>query len=97
MKSKYAVGLDFGTLSVRALLVDIYSGEEVSTCTFDYPHGVMERNTPAGTWALQDPRDYLDGLTEVIRGVTQASGVSAEEIVGIGIDVTATTMIAVDE
>ena len=97
MKSKYAVGLDFGTLSVRALLVDIYSGEEVSTCTFDYPHGVMERNTPAGTWALQDPQDYLDGLTEVIQGVMQASGVSAEEIVGIGIDVTATTMIAVDE
>ena len=97
MKRKYVIGLDFGTLSVRALLVDIYSGEEVSSCTFDYPHGVMERNTPAGTWALQDPQDYLDGLTEVIRGVMKSPGISAEEVVGIGIDVTATTMIAVDD
>lgn len=63
--AKYSIGLDYGTLSVRALMVDIHTGEEVATSVYEYPHGVMETRIPCGKklpsgWALQDPQDYMD-------------------------------------
>ena len=59
---KYALGLDFGTLSVRALLVEIFTGREVAVSAFDYPHSVMDKALPNGKelpddWALQHPED----------------------------------------
>ena len=56
----YAIGIDFGTLSVRGILVDIHTGKEMAVSEFPYPHGVMERNLPTGEcleagWALQHP------------------------------------------
>ena len=89
---KYAIGLDYGTLSVRALMVDIATGEEVAVSVFEYPHGVMEENLPVG-FALQHPQDYIDGLEYVIRGVMSQSKVSPEAVVGIGIDFTAATVL----
>ena len=55
--SKYAIGIDYGTLSVRALLVNIETGEEVAASIYEYPHGVMEEHIPSGKklpvgWAL---------------------------------------------
>jgi len=96
---KYALGLDFGTLSVRALLVEIFTGREVAVSAFDYPHSVMDKALPNGKelpddWALQHPEDYLEGLVYVVRDILKTSGVSADKIVGIGVDFTACTMLA---
>ena len=67
MPTKYCIGVDFGTLSARALLVDVADGRELATATLDYPHAVMDERLPDGTrlkpdWALQHPQDYLDTL-----------------------------------
>lgn len=64
---KYALGIDFGTLSARALLVDVENGREAGTAVMDYPHGVLDEALPDGTrlppdWALQHPNDYLECL-----------------------------------
>ena len=97
---QYAIGLDFGTLSVRALLMDIKTGEECAVSVFEYPHGVMEATLPSGEklpngFALQHPQDYMDGLISVIRGVMSQSQVKSEEVIGIGIDFTASTVFPV--
>lgn len=97
---QYAIGLDFGTLSVRALLMDIKTGEEHAVSVFEYPHGVMETTLPSGEklpngFALQHPQDYMDGLIAVIRGVMSQSQVKLEEVIGIGIDFTASTIFPV--
>ncbi|NLD88712.1 MAG: ribulokinase [Clostridiales bacterium] len=100
--AKYTIGLDFGTLSCRALLVDIKSGEEVCTYSFDYPHGVMDEVLPDGTklgvdWALQHPQDYIDSLKNTIPEVQKLSGVAAEEVIGIGVDFTTCTVMPVKD
>lgn len=92
----YTIGVDFGTLSGRALLVDARDGREVATAVYDYPHAVMDTTLPSGKrlppeWALQHPQDYLDVFTQTIPAVLQQSGVSPSEIVGIGIDFTASS------
>ena len=99
---KYALGLDFGTLSVRALFVDIANGEEAATAVFEYPHGVMTETLPNGTplppdFALEHPQDFLDGLEYVICAGMKAGNIRPEEVIGIGVDVTTATVLAVDE
>ena len=69
--TKYAIGVDFGTLSARALVVEIGTGRELHSATMNYPHAVMDEYLPDGTrlkpdWALQHPQDYLDCLAHVI-------------------------------
>ncbi len=96
--SKYSIGVDFGTLSGRSLLVNIDSGEEVGSCVHEYKHGVMDQFLPDGTplgvdWALQDPQDYLDVLAITIPGVIKQAGINNEDIVGIGIDFTGCTVL----
>ena len=92
--SKYAIGVDYGTLSGRAVLVDVKTGEELASSVYDYPHAVMDKNLPDGTplghdWALQDPQDYIDVLKHTIPQVLQESGISNEDVIGIGTDFTA--------
>ncbi|MCI5596759.1 MAG: ribulokinase [Lachnospiraceae bacterium] len=98
--AKYAIGLDYGTLSVRALMVDIHTGEEVATSVYEYPHGVMETRIPSGKklpsgWALQDPQDYMDGLITTVRNVMKQSNILPEEVIGIGLDFTSSTILPV--
>ena len=98
--TKYALGLDFGTLSVRALLIDIQSGEEKASSVYEYPHGVMETRIPSGqklpqNWALQDPQDYLNGLEETIHTIMTQNEIYPEEVIGIGIDFTSSTILPV--
>jgi len=99
---KYAIGVDFGTLSGRTVLVDIANGAELATSILDYPHGVMSDALPGGRtlgvdWALQHPQDYLDVLESTVPEALRSSGVKPEEIVGVGIDFTACTPLPVTE
>lgn len=92
----YTIGLDFGTLSARAVLVDTRDGREIASAVFDYPHGVMDSALPSGKalppdWALQHPRDYLDALDHCVPTVLRESGVAPSEVIGIGVDFTASS------
>ena len=80
MSNRYVIGIDFGTLSARALLVDIDSGTEIAESVKDYNHGVMDSSLPDGTsldhnWALQDPRDYLDCLQYTVKDILKRTGI----------------------
>lgn len=96
--SKYAIGIDYGTLSARALLVNLENGCECAEAVFEYPHAVMSENFLDGTslppdFALQHPRDYLEALEYVIPTVLKAADVSGTDVVGIGIDFTSCTLV----
>lgn len=101
---KYTIGIDFGTLSGRAVLLRTSDGAEIASSVYPYPHGVMDKYllTPdeekiklGDNWALESPEDYLDVLANVIREVMGEGGVSAEDIVGLGIDFTICTLMPV--
>ncbi|MCK6576487.1 MAG: ribulokinase [Anaerolineae bacterium] len=93
----YTLGIDFGTLSGRAVLVDTRDGREVATAVFDYPHGVIDDVLPATgrrlppEWALQHPQDYLDVFIQTVPAALAQSGVDPAEVVGIAIDFTASS------
>jgi L-ribulokinase len=94
----YSLGLDFGTESVRALLVDVRDGQEVATAVASYPHGVVDESLPNGVrlpldWALQDADDYWTALESIVPTVLREAGVSPEEVIGIGVDFTACTLV----
>lgn len=98
--AKYVIGVDFGSLSGRAVLVETATGAELADSTFDYPHAVMDETLPDGTklgvdWALQHPQDYLDVFYQTIPAVLKESGVDAADVIGIGIDFTACTFMPV--
>ncbi len=98
--SKYTIGVDFGTLSGRAVIVDIKDGRELASSVYDYPHAVMDKELPTGEklksdWALQHPQDYLDVLEKTIPEVLELSGVSPDDVIGIGTDFTACTVLPV--
>lgn len=95
----YALGLDYGSDSVRALLVDTASGEEVATYTVEYPRwkqGLFCK--PAKDQFRQHPLDYLESLEAVVNGLWhQAPAGAADKVIGISFDTTGSTPIAVDE
>ncbi len=95
----YAIGVDFGSESGRAVLVDIANGQEIATAVHSYANGVIDEALP-GTdirlepdWALQDPNDYLEVFKQTIPAVMQQSGVDPADVIGLGIDFTACTML----
>lgn len=99
--SKYTIGIDFGTLSGRAVLVDVKDGREVADCVLDYPHAVMDQTLAAtgetlpANYALQDPHDYLAVLDHVIPTVMRTSGVAPQDIIGLCVDFTCCTCLPV--
>jgi L-ribulokinase len=100
MMKKYTIGVDFGTLSGRAVLVEVNTGEEVMSSVYDYPHAVMDKSLPDGTllgvdWALQHPQDYLDVFAHTIPELIKLTGVAPEDIIGVGTDFTACTVLPV--
>ncbi|NLJ85357.1 MAG: ribulokinase [Firmicutes bacterium] len=103
-KRRFALGFDYGTNSVRALVVDIATGEEVGTSVYGYRAGVdgviVDPVDP--NLARQDPQDYLDGLEISGRGAIEAArantpGFDADQIIGIGVDTTGSTPMPVDD
>jgi len=101
--STFALGLDYGTQSVRALVVDAQTGEEVGTGVFSYPSGqngtYVDPDDP--NLARQAPQDYLDGLVDsvqlAIEDARNHDAFAAEAVIGLGIDTTGSTPIPVDE
>ena len=97
---RYAIGVDFGTLSARALVVDVETGRELGGAVMDYPHGVLQECLPDGAplphgWALQHPGDYLECLRRVVPEALAQAGVNAADVVGLGIDCTASTSLPI--
>ncbi len=95
--ARYSIGIDFGTESARAVLVDAASGEEVATAVHPYRHGVLDRALPSGAlldpdWALQHPGDWLEALEVLLRQMAAAGG---DEVAGIGVDFTSCTLLPV--
>ncbi len=97
---KYTIGIDYGTLSARAVLLELATGKALATAEYPYPHGVIENTFLDGTplaagVALQHPQDYLDALRHTFANVT--AEIDTAEVAGIGIDFTACTMLPVTE
>lgn len=103
MAEKYSIGIDYGTLSGRALLVRISDGKIMADAVMDYPHAVMDDVLPASgeklpaDFALEDPADYIKVLKYIVPTVMKESGVDPEDVVAIGIDFTCCTVLPVYE
>ncbi|MCE5314096.1 MAG: ribulokinase [Armatimonadota bacterium] len=100
---KYSLGIDFGTLSARALLVAVETGMEVASSVYEYSNAVIDEVLPTSgeklppDWALQNPRDYLTALETTVPAVLKESGTKPEDVIGLGIDFTACTMLPIDK
>ncbi len=99
---QFSVGVDYGTNSVRAVVVDVRNGKELGQCVFDYPTGkqgiLLDPKDP--NLARQNPADYVKGFVAAVRGAVDAAkkvkGFAPDRVVGIGIDTTGSTPIPVD-
>lgn len=103
LQKKYVIGLDYGTLSGRAVVVDCENGEVLSSSVKNYAHGVMSeelptgKKLPAGDWALEAPEDYIDVLVTTVTDAVKKSGVAKEDIIGMGMDFTSCTILPIDK
>lgn len=99
MPKKYTLGLDFGTLYARAMIVST-DGEIMGTAEHKYPHGVMEETLPNGIplikgFSLQHPLDYIEAIENIIPKAIEAAGVNNSDIIGVGVDFTQCTMMPI--
>ncbi len=100
MSEQYVVGVDFGTLSGRALVVAVKDGRELGSAVHEYPHAVISDALPTTPgsplppdWALQVPSDYVDVLRIAVPEAVRASGIDPAHVIGIATDFTACTMV----
>lgn len=99
---QFAIGVDYGTNSVRALVVDVADGSEVATAVYEYPSGeagvLLDPRDP--NLARQNPADYIEGFYRSVRAAVAAAGrkrgFRPERVVGIGVDTTGSTPLPVD-
>jgi L-ribulokinase len=99
--SRYAIGVDFGTESGRAVLIDVADGRQLATAVYPYRNGVIDHTLPVSgapvalepDWALQDPEDYIRTFQATVPDVLRRSGVAPRDVIGLGIDFTACTML----
>jgi L-ribulokinase len=100
---KYTIGIDFGTESGRAVLVDVATGAELATAVHVYANGVIDERLPlAGAevrldpdWALQDPADYRATIQATVPQLLSQTGIDPADVIGLGIDFTSCTMLPV--
>jgi L-ribulokinase len=98
---RYAIGIDFGTESGRAVVVDAGTGAELASAVHAYANGVIDRRLPAPDddvalgqdWALQDPDDYVATIRAAVPRAITSAGIDAADVVGLGIDFTSCTML----
>jgi L-ribulokinase len=96
-----AIGLDFGTESGRAVLVDVATGAELATAIHEYANGVIDRRLPPPhedvtlepDWALQDPDDYVATVQSTIPTLLRETGIDPADVIGIGVDFTSCTVL----
>jgi L-ribulokinase len=96
-----AIGIDFGTMSGRAVLVDLATGAEFGAAVHEYANGVIDRALPAPDsdvrlepdWALQDPADYIATIQATVPHLLAETGIDPGDVVGLGIDFTSCTML----
>ena len=99
--SRYTIGVDFGSESGRAVLVDVADGRQVATAVYSYSNGVIDERLPlpdrdvrlAPDWALQDPEDYLRVFQVTVPAVLRESGVDAADVIGLGVDFTSDDLV----
>ena len=95
----YVIGIDFGTLTARAVVVRVADGAEIGTAVHAYRHAVIDRQLPSSgeslppDWALQDPQDYVESMGAAVRGAIADAGIDVTRVAGIGTDFTACTMV----
>src|ERR1035437_5721333 len=95
----YVVGVDFGTLSGRALVARVSDGAELGPAVHESRRGVMARALTAPgeplppDWALQDPEDYRDVLRRAVPAAVERAGIDPSAVTGIGTDFTACTVL----
>ena len=103
MSEKYVIGVDYGTLSGRALIVRASDGHEMGSAVYEYPNAVMDRTLNSSgaalgpDWALQDANDYVEVLKHAVPEALKVSGINPADVVGIATDFTACTMVPVLE
>jgi len=97
----FVIGVDYGTLSGRAVVVRVSDGAELGTATLDYPHAVMDTTLASSgatlppEWALQVASDYVDVLKSAVPAAIAAAGIDPARVIGIGTDFTASTPLPV--
>lgn len=100
-EDRFVIGVDYGTLSGRALVVRVSDGQEFGAAVFEYPHAVMDTKLAATgkalppEWALQVPQDYVDVLKHAVPAALKNAGINPAQVIGIATDFTACTMIPV--
>jgi L-ribulokinase len=96
---RYVVGVDFGTLTARAVVAAVAHGTEVGTAVHPYRNGVIDARLPVSgeplppDWALQDPQDYVESMGAAVRGAVADAGIDPADVVGIATDFTACTIL----
>lgn len=102
MANVYTVGVDFGTLSARAVCLEPATGRVLSSAAAPYPHGVLDTALPDGTplpsgFALQHPDDWVRVLNEIVPQAVAGSGRNGKDCIGLGIDFTSCTVLPIDK
>ncbi|MBW1804721.1 MAG: ribulokinase, partial [Deltaproteobacteria bacterium] len=101
--AKYVIGLDYGTESARAVLVDVADGKTIASSLHTYDDGVIDEELPrsnvklGANWALQNPSDWLHAVEKTIKDVLKESDADPTSVIGLGIDFTSCTILPTTE